>query len=328
MKKRILTAAILLAFTAWGIATTAAAESTFAITQKWELGAPSKWDYAAIDPVRHHLFIARGERVQVVDLANGQQVGEIADTHGVHGVAFAQDLKLGFTSNGHDNSVTVFDLDTLKVKQVVYVSGTNPDAILYEPGSHKLFTFNGKSNNVTVIDASSLQVVATIPASGRPEFPVSDNAGKIFFNIEDKSEMNVIDVASNSIAAKWSLKGCEEPSGLAMDIAHGRLFSVCQNKLMVVTDAKTGARVANVVIGLHPDAAIFDVDTSNIFSSNGDGGGSLTVIHQDDADHYSVKQNLVTAQGAKTMAMDGESKAIYLPTVIDKKFVVLKASPN
>lgn len=328
MKKRILNAAIFLAVTACGMATTAAAEGIYAITQKWDLGAPSKWDYAAIDPVRHHLFIARGERVQVVDLANGQQVGEIADTHGVHGVAFAQDLKLGFTSNGHDNAVTVFDLDTLKVKQVVKVTGANPDAILYEPNSHKLFTFNGKSNNVTVIDAASLQVVATIPASGRPEFPASDNAGKIFFNIEDKSEMNVIDVATNSIAAKWALKGCEEPSGLALDVAHARLFSVCQNKVMAVTDSKTGKRIANVPIGLHPDAAIFDVDSADVFSSNGDAGGTLTVIHQDDANHYSVKQNLVTAQGAKTMAIDVESKTIYLPTVIDKKFVVLTASRN
>jgi YVTN family beta-propeller protein len=326
VKKRILIATLVLAAAALVGGTAAAADGTYAVTQKWNLGAPSKWDYAAIDPVRHHLFIARGERVQVVDLANGREVGEIADTHGVHGVAFAQDLKLGFTSNGHDNSVTVFDLDTLKVKQQVKVSGTNPDAILYEPNSHKLFTFNGKSNNVTVIDALTLQIVATIPASGRPEFPASDNAGKIFFNIEDKSEMNVIDVATNAVVAKWSLKGCEEPSGLALDVAHARLFSVCQNRIMAVTDARTGRRVADVAIGLHPDAAIFDTDTSDIFSSNGDGGGTLTVIHQDDADHYSVKQNLVTAQSAKTMAMDKETKAIYLPTVIDKAFVVLTAS--
>jgi DNA-binding beta-propeller fold protein YncE len=300
-----------------------AAEMNFAVRQQWTLGEPSKWDYTAIDTVRHRLFVTRGDRVQVLELPSGKPMGEIANTQGVHGVAFAQDLKLGFTSNGRTDSITVFDLDTLQVKQEIKTTGSNPDAILYEPKSHKLFTFNGKSANVTVIDAVSLKPVATIATSGRPEFSVSDNAGKIFFNIEDKSEIHVIDVATNTLVSKWPLKDCVEPTGLAMDIAHARLFSVCQNKTMVVTDAKTGQRVAGVAIGEHPDAAIYDAETANIFTSNGDGGGTVTVIHQDDADHYSVTGNVVTAQGAKTMAMDMKSKIIYLPTVSDKKFVIM-----
>lgn len=304
-----------------------AAESTYAVTDRWTLGEPSKWDYTDIDTVRHRLFVTRGDRVQVLDLPSGKTVGEIRNTRGVHGVAFAQDLKLGFISNGGANSVTVFDLDSLQAKQEI-PTGANPDAVLYEPNSHHLFAFNGKSNNVTVIDAQSLKVVATIATSGRPEFAVSDGAGKIFFNIEDKSEIHVIDVATNRLVSKWPLKGCEEPSGLAMDIAHARLFSVCQNKLMAVTDAKTGLRVADVVIGEHPDAVIFDPETANIFSSNGGAGGTLTFMHQNDADHYSVVANLVTAPGAKTMAMDQKSKTVYLPTVIDKKFTVVVAAPK
>ncbi len=305
-----------------------AAETRYAVLDRWTLGDASKWDYTDIDAVRHRLFISRGDRVQVLELPSGKQIGEIPGTKGVHGVAFAQDLKLGFTSNGASSSVTVFDLDTLQIKQEIPSSGINPDAILYEPGSHKLFVFNGKSNDVTLIDATSLKAIATIAASGRPEFAVSDGAGKVFFNIEDKSEMNVIDVATNQLVTKWPLKGCEEPTGLAIDTAHARLFSVCQNKIMVVTDAKTGRRIANVAIGEHPDAVIYDASTATIYSSNGDAGGSLTVIRQDDADRYSVIANVHTSKGAKTMAMDQVSKKIYLPTVVDNKFTVLVAGPK
>ncbi|MES2104419.1 MAG: YncE family protein [Pseudomonadota bacterium] len=305
-----------------------AAEAGYAVLDRWTLGDASKWDYTDIDVVRHRLFISRGDRVQVLELPSGKQIGEIPGTKGVHGVAFAQDLKLGFTSNGASSSITVFDLDTLQIKQEIPSDGINPDAILYEPGSHKLFVFNGRSDDVTLIDAVTLNAIAKIAASGRPEFAVSDGAGKVFFNIEDKSEMNVIDVASNRLVSKWPLKGCEEPSGLAIDTAHARLFSVCQNKIMVVTDAKTGRRIANVAIGEHPDAVIYDASTATIYSSNGDAGGSLTVIHQDDADRYSVIANVPTSKGAKTMAMDQVSKKIYLPAVVDNKFMVLVAGPK
>ncbi|MET3139471.1 YVTN family beta-propeller protein [Undibacterium sp. GrIS 1.2] len=302
-----------------------AADLDYAVNLHWTLGEPSKWDYADIDAVRRRLFVTRGDRVQVLELPSGNPIGEISNTQGVHGVAFAQDQNIGFTSNGRTDSVTVFDLDTLQVKQEIKVTGSNPDALLYEDHSHKLFVFNGKTANVTVIDTLSLKVIATIATTGRPEFAVSDNAGKIFFNIEDKAELHAIDVASNTLISKWPLKGCEEPTGLAIDIARARLFSVCQNKTMVVTDAKNGRFIAHVAIGEHPDAVIYDPETANIFSSNGDGGGSLTIIHQDDANHYVVKGNVITAPGAKTMAMDLKTKTIYLPTVIDKKFLVLVA---
>jgi DNA-binding beta-propeller fold protein YncE len=176
---------------------------------------------------------------------------------------------------------------------------------------------------VTVIDARTFAVLATIPASGRPEFAVSDGAGKVYFNIEDNGGIDVIDVASNVISAQWKLNGCDEPTGLAMDTARQRLFSTCQNRVMAVTDAKTGASITTVAIGEHPDAAAFDPETRTVFTSNGGGTGTLTIIREDDADHYSVLANVTTGKGAKTMAFDSSSKIVYLPTVVDGTFSVL-----
>ena len=303
----------------------AGAVPAYASQQRWELGAASRWDYLDIDPVRHHLYITRGDRVQVLDLATGKPVGEIAGTAGVHGVAFAQDLRLGFTSNGRSDSVTVFDLDTFQTKQEVKTSGQNPDAILYERSARKLYTFNGKSADVSVIDAVTLQPVATIKVGGKPEFAVSDNAGRIFLNIEDTAEIVVIDVRSDKLLARWPLKGCDEPTGLALDQAHARLFSVCRNKVMAVTDSKTGKRVADVPIGAGPDAAAYDAASATVFSSNGD--GTLSVVRQVDADHYRAMAPVATVKGARTMALDHESKKIYLPTVVNQVFTVVVAAP-
>lgn len=235
-------------------------------------------------------------------------------------MAFVQDLKLGFTGNGRSDSISVFDLDSLKVRQKIKISGGNPDAIFYEPTSYKLYTFNGKTANVTAIDTGTMREIANIA--------VSDQTGKIFVNIEDKSEINVIDVASNTVTGHWPLKGCEEPTGLAIDVTHARLFSVCKNKVMVVTDAKTGRSITQVVIGEHPDAVIYDAKTANIFSPRGDGGGTLSVIHQHSADKYVLQEQLVTLQGAKTMAMDASSKVMYLPALKGKIFSVMIVAPQ
>ena len=293
--------------------------------QRWALGAASRWDYVAIDAVRQRLFLTRGDRVQVVDLESGKPVGEIAGTAGVHGVAFAQDLKRGFTSNGRSDSVTIFDLDTLQATQELKVGGKNPDAILYEQSAHKLYTFNGKSADVSVIDALTLQNVATIKVGGKPEFAVSDHAGRIFVNIEDTAEIAVIDVRSDTIIARWPLKKCEEPTGLAFDQAHARLFSVCSNKVMVVTDSNNGRRVASVPIGEHPDAAAYDPASATVFSSNGD--GTLSMIDQIDADHYTALAPVSTVKGARTMALDPVSRKVYLPSVVNQVFTVVVAAP-
>ena len=313
------------AFTLIACAACSLAGADSAPQQRWDLGAASRYDYTDIDPVRQRLFLTRGDHVQVLDLATGKQQGEIAATRGVHGVAFAQDLKLGFTSNGGANSVTVFELDTLKVRKEVPVSGQNPDAILYEPVSHKLYTFNGKSKDVSVLDAASMTAVATIKVGGKPEFAVADGAGRIFVNIEDKADLVVIDVASNSVSATWHLAGCEEPTGLAYDARHARLFSVCQNRKMIVTDATSGRQVAQLTIGEHPDAVVFDPASATVYSSNG--AGTISVIGQSDADHYQVKATLTTAKGARTMAMDYAGGRIYLPFVADQQFNVVVVKP-
>ena len=292
----------------------------YAVQQHWDLGPATHWDYVSIDTQRKRLFLSRGDHVQVLDLASGKPVGEIQNTNGVHGVAFAQDLKLGFTSNGRANSVTVFDLDTLQVKGEWKVAGMNPDAILYDPATRKLYTFNGKSADVSVFDAASGKPLATIPVGGKPEFAVSDGK-RVYLNIEDKGELVAIDTAADRVLAHWPLAGCEEPSGLALDAAHARLFSVCANRKMMVTDGASGKPVAQIAIGGHPDAAAFDPGTGTVFSSNGE--GSLTVVRQIDADHYAPPVTVPTAKGARTMALDPASRRVYLPTAVDKQFTVL-----
>ena len=303
-----------------------AADADYQLTRRMELGTATRWDYAAIDSERHRLFLTQGDHVTVVEIPSGAVVGAIPNTQGVHGVAFAQDLKLGFISNGKSNSVTVFELETLKTIADVAVTGKNPDAILYEPSVRRVYIFTGGSATVDILDASTLKMVATVKATGRPEFAVSDGRGRIFFNVEDKGEIDVLDVADNQLSATWRLEGCTEPSGLAIDAGKARLFSVCSNGIMAVTDAKTGARVTQFPIGAHPDAAIYDPDTHTVLASCGGGSGTLTVARQDDADHYTILAQLVTEKGAKTMAMDPKDKEVYLPTVVGDKFIVLVAS--
>ena len=227
--------------------------------------------------------------------------------------ALAKNLNRGYASNGRGNSVTAFELDTLKVIKESPISGGNPDAILYEPKFKHVFTFNAQSKDATVLDPSSLAVVATIPLGDKPEFAVEDGTGQIFVNIDiDAGKMMVIDGSKLSVKATWSLPGCEGPSGLAIDKNHRRLFSVCGAGVMAVTDADTGRQVAKVKIGGRPDAAAFDATRGLVFSSNFE--GTLTVIHEDSPDRYSVVQNVKTKRGARTMALDPLHDRVYLVT--------------
>ena len=302
-----------------------AADTNYHVTQRLPLGAATKWDYAAVAVERQRLFVTRGDHVDVVDIPSGKMSGTIPNTLGVHGVAFAADLKLGFTSNGKANSVTVFDLDSLKTTAEIALTGKNPDAILYEPSVHKLYVFNGGSANVDVVDVTTLKVVTTIKATGRPEFAVADAEGKIYFNIEDNAGINVIDSRSDKLVSTWKLEGCDGPTGLAIDRRNSRLFSACGNGIMAVTDAKSGQRVAQFAIGEHPDAVVYDADTHTILTSCGGGTGTLAIARQDDADHYTPQASVITEKKAKPMAMDMKTKTVYLPTVVDDKFVLVVA---
>ena len=293
-------------------AAAAADNSGMQVLQRWKLPGSEGWDYLTFDP-SHRLFVSHGTRVDVVSTDSGQIVGSIPDTLGVHGIALAQDLGRGFTSNGKSNSVTAFDLDSLKVIQEVKIPAQNPDAILYEPAGKHIFTFNGKSKNVTVLDASTLAVVSTLPVPDKPEFAVDDGAGQIYVNIEsDPGQMVIIDSRKLTVKATWPLPGCSSPSGLSIDRVHHRLFSVCDGKVMAVTNAETGAPVARVPIGEGPDATVFDPQRGLVFSSNGD--GTLTVVRRSASDRYDVIGNLPTQRGARTMALDTVSGKLYLVT--------------
>lgn len=288
-----------------------ATQPGYTIIQRLKLGGAGGWDYLSFDAQRRHLFVSRGDRVLVIDVDGNRQIGTIADTSGVHGIAIAQDLHRGFTSDGKADAVTVFDLDTLKTVATVTGTGQKPDSILYDSTSHHVFTFNGKSGNASVIDPVKNAVIATIALPGKPEFSAADGSGHVYVNLEDKSELAQIDSRQNKVLHTWPLAPCESPSGLAMDIAHHRLFSVCDNRTMAVLDATDGHRVAVVPIGDGPDAVTFDAGEGMVYSSNGE-SGTLTVVHEDDPDHYTVVANVATQVSARTQALDPRKHRIYL----------------
>ena len=291
----------------------AGAASGLHVTKQWPVGGTGGWDYLTLNAAGSRLFVSRGTRVDVIDTQTGKIIGSIADTGGVHGIALDEPGNRGYTSNGRADSVTAFDLNTLKTLKEVPVSGHNPDAIVYDPASKHVFTFNGRSKDVSVLDAADLKVVATLAVPDKPEFAVSDGEGQIFVNIESEmGQMVVIDTHKLAVKATWPLPGCASPSGLSLDKAHHRLFSVCDGKIMVVTDALSGKQVAKVAIGEGPDAVAYDAKSSQVFSSNGE--GTLTVVHQESADRYGTPETIKTRRGARTMAMDPASGQVYLVT--------------
>ena len=285
--------------------------SDFRVLSRLQLGGPGGWDYLKFDNQRRHLFVSRGDRVLVVGVDKNKLIGTIPGTDGVHGIAIAPELKRGYTSNGKTSSVTVFDLDTLAVVATVKGTGEKPDAIIYDPASKHVFTFNGKSNSASVIDPKSNTVVGTIALAGKPEFAATDEAGHVYVNLEDRAELVQIDTATNKVLGTWPLGSCQSPSGLAIDNKKHRLFSVCDNQQMAVVNADNGHVVAIVPIGEGPDAVVFDEGTSTVFSSNGE-SGTITAVHQDDADRYSVAATIATQPSARTLALDPKLHRLYL----------------
>jgi YVTN family beta-propeller protein len=294
-----------------GTAGNSAAGAPYGVKQQYLLGGAGGWDYLTLDPTAQHLYISRSDRVLVMNTRDGTIVATIPDTQGVHGIALAPDLGKGFTSNGRADTVTVFDLKSLKSTGTIAVGGHNPDAIVYDKVSQRVYTFNGRSKDISVIDPQRGAVIATIAAGGKPEFAVADGAGRIFYNIEDTAQLGAIDTSAAKRVATWSLANCDSPSGLAYDAAHKRLFSACDNGVMAVTDAHSGAHVASLPIGKGPDAAAFDADRGLIFIPNGS-DGTLTVIREIDPDHYSVIATVTTQKSARTMALDAQNHRVYL----------------
>ncbi len=292
-------------------AVTAIAASTgYHIIKEIKIGGEGGWDYLTMDSASRRLYVSHNTHVVVVDVDAGKIVGDIPDTQGVHGIAIVPQLNRGFTSNGRTNNVTIFDLKTLKTISQTQ-TGENPDSIRYEPLSGRVFTFNGRSNNSTAIDAKTGNVAGTIAMGGKPEFSVADGKGKIYVNIEDTSEVVEIDAAKLAVTKRYSLKPCDGPSGLAIDTKNRRLFSVCGNRLMAVSDPDAGRVLATPAIGQGPDGAAFDPGTGYTFSSNGD--GTLTVVHETGG-KWEVVENLATQRGARTIALDEKTHNVYLPT--------------
>jgi DNA-binding beta-propeller fold protein YncE len=304
------TAALVIFFLILGTVSVAAQGSGYKVVDNVKIGGDGGWDYLNCDAAAHRLYISRGTHVQVFDTQSKTVIGDIPNTIGVHGIALAQEFGRGYTSNGRDSSVTVFDLATLKTIKVIKMKASNPDTICYDPFSHRVFTFNGRSSSATAIDAQTDSIVGYLVLDGKPEFAAADGKGKVFVNLEDKSIIVAFESNSLKIIGRWPLAPGEGPSGLSMDREHNFLFSGCGNKLMVVLDAATGKVVSSLPIGAGVDATAYDPGTHFAFSSNGE--GTLTVLQENSAEKFSVLDNVSTQRGSRTMALDEKTHKIYL----------------
>lgn len=287
------------------------ASAGYKIIQKIHLEGDGFWDYLNADDATGMLYVSHGKMVHVVDMKTGKSVATITDVNGVHGIAIAPELNKGFISNGADSNVTVFNTKDYSIIGKVPVTGRNPDAILYEPFTKTIITWNGRSSNATVIDAKTDKVIQTIALAGKPEAAVSDGKGKVYVNIEDKSEVSMINVKTWKVEQTWSISPGEEPSGLALDNVTHRLFSAT-DKLMVVLDAETGKVITTVPTGGRVDGAGFDPGLKRAYSSCGE--GVLTVVQEENPNSFKVLENVPTQAGARTISVSAATHRIYLPT--------------
>jgi DNA-binding beta-propeller fold protein YncE len=311
MTKIRLLALLLLAATSLGGAR-ADSSAPYRVSARYPIGGAGSYDYVRFDPTTGRLFASHQARVEVIAADSGRVLGAIAGLHGVHGIALAPDLGRGFISNGLDGTVTVFDLASLKVLDTIHTAGGKPDAIEYDPATQLVVVSNGHSNNETVIAAATGAIVRLIPLAGNPESIVFDGRGHALVNLESHSSIAQIDLASGRVLADWPIAPGEGPTGLAIDLAHRRVFASCGgNQKLVVLDADTGRQVSVLPVGDDSDGAAFSPATQRIFSSNRD--GTLTVIQEDDAEHFHLLGNVPTQFGAKTLAVDPARDRVYLP---------------
>lgn len=295
-----------------GVAFSAEKEPSYKLIKRVPVGGEGGWDCLTVDSSAKRCYISHQSHVVVLDIAKDTVIGDISNTPGVHAIALAYGLHKGYISNGGDNSVTVFDPNTLKETGRIKV-GDRPDVILFDPATKHIFTFNGGSKDSTVINADNDTVIGTIPLGGKPEFAVSDEKGRVFVNIEDKSEIAVIDAQKLTVTSRWPLAPGQEPSGLAIDRRNQQLFSVCSNGKMIITDYTTGKVIATPDIGKGPDGAAFDPETGLAFSPNGQ-DGTLTVIKEETPGQFKVVQTVTTVPLARTMALDMRTHLVYLVT--------------
>jgi len=324
MKKFFVGPAVVLAVVAWSLGAMAQSAPGYKVVKTWKLGGDGGWDYITVDSDGRRIFIARATRVMVVDEDSGKLLAEIPDTPGVHGVALVPEFGRGFISNGGEDMVTIFDLKSLKALNKVKV-GTRPDAIVYDSFSKRVFTFNARSHDTTAVDAAKGEVVGKVDLGGKPEFAVSDEKGTMFVNIEDTSELVAFDPQKLTVKARWKMAGCEEPTGLALDMKNRRLFAGCGgNKKMAIVDADSGKVIAMPDIGDGCDATAFDADQKLAFASAGD--GTITVIREDSPDKFSVAETVKTQDRARTMGLDPKTHELF--TVTAKVLPERKVEPD
>jgi hypothetical protein len=283
--------------------------ASYHVLREVRLGGAGGWDYLTPDSAAHRVFVTRGTHVMVVDTRTDSVVGDLPDTPGVHGVAVVRELGRGYTSNGRDSTIGVFDLTTLAPVARIKERGANPDAITYDAATRRIFAFNGRTADAVVIDAAADTVVGMIPLGGKPETGVTDGKGMLWVNVEDKSELAVVDTRTLAVKAHWALAPCEEPTGLALDRAARRLFVACGNRTMAVVNADDGRIVTTLPIGDGADAAAFDPGTGLAFASGGD--GTITVIRATARDKYAVVQTIATKRGARTMTVEPTTHRLY-----------------
>jgi len=289
--------------------------SGYRVDKKINLHSNGFWDYLSVDTVSHRLYVTNASKVYVINVNSNTVVGEIDSLSGVHGVAIANDVGKGYISNGRSNEVTVFDLKSLKVLRTISISGKDPDAIMYDPFSHRVFTFNGRSSNTTAIDVKTDRVAGTIALDGKPEFAVTDQNGSTFVNIESAGEISQIDPRNLKVVRTWKINPCESPTGLAFDVKNHRLFAGCHNQMMAVVDAESGKMVTTLPIGSGVDACRYDPETHLAFSSNGE--GTITVVKEMSPDHFKVIDTVPTVRGARTMELNPNTHTIYTATMLN-----------
>ncbi len=298
----------------------ASAADDFHVINRIPISGQGSWDYLNVDEGARRLYVSHGTQVQVIDIDSGSLIGNVSPTPGVHGIAIAPELGRGFISNGQSNTVTIFDLKTLKTIGEV-ATGKKPDAIIYDPATSQVFAFDGGSNSATVIHAADGKVVGTIELGGGPEFAVADGAGYVFNNLEDEGLVLKINARTLKVEQRWPTAPCSSPSSMAMDRTNRRLFVGCRSKVMAVLNADTGRVITTLPIGDHVDATAFDSASRLIFNSNGE--GTITVIHQDSPDRYSVVETVKTVPRAKTMALDPKTQRLFLSTAESGQFEIL-----
>jgi DNA-binding beta-propeller fold protein YncE len=284
--------------------------SGYHVSKTIPVGGEGFWDYATVDSDARRLYVSHGTHVVVLDTDTQAIVGDIPDTQGVHGIAVAPEFGRGFVSNGRANNITMFDLKTLKALGTI-PAGTNPDAIIYDPASKRVFAMNGRSGNITAVNAADGKVAGTVEVGGKLEFAAADGKGTIYVNVEDKSQLVHVDSQKLTVLHRWPLAPCTEPSGLAMDTKTRRLFVGCDNKMMAIVNPDTGKIITTLPTGDGTDANGFDPGTDFAFSSNGE--GTLTVVHEDSPEKFSVVENVPTKKSARTMALDLKTHNIFLP---------------